>query len=368
MDGAGFGKEEIGRVALAFAAGLVIFTLPLPWILRRFGPRATLSTALAGYALTVSAFPFMNTYPQIAAIRFLDGVFSICVWVSSETVVLSHAGRKQKAQLTSLYAIWLASGYVIGPAVARGLATFLTYRQIFVVAGVVAAGAGLYLASGIRPARAISRAPTSGSEGRVLSGWQLLVKIRTSCFASFSYGYFQAAVVLFLPLYLIEEKGIAADDTIILPGLFCLGMLLFSNLAGRLGDRIGHLLVMSILSTAGMACVFGFVFVNHYWSMCALVFVAGATLASMSPLALGLTGVVVPVRALGRANSIYNTFYASGILLGPPVSGYILARHGGALMLYHLAALWGVFVMFTIIFAADDPIWRARQIAPAAGD
>ena len=54
-------------------------------------------------------------------------------------------------------------------------------------------------------------------------------------------------VVLFLPLYLKDQKHIAEAQTILIPAFFAGGMLLFSNFAGRLGDRYGHLLLMRIL-------------------------------------------------------------------------------------------------------------------------
>ena len=358
----GFGKEDMGTLALFFAAGLVLFSLPVGALLRRFGAKAILIGALGGYAACVAAFPHMKSYVSIAGIRFFDGAFSICVWVSSETVVLSRSDEKHKAHLTSLYAIWLASGYVTGPLLARGLAPWLSFEQLFSLAGFIACLAVIYLMRSLGTAHAGGSTSHAGPT-TTQSTLSILRKIKTSCFASFSYGYFQAAVVLFLPLYLIESKAIPADDTIVLPGLFCLGMLLCSNVAGRWGDRSGHLLVMGALSTVGMACVFGFVFVDHYWLMCTLVFLAGGTLASMSPIALALTGVVVDPSDLGRANSLYNTFYASGILLGPPISSLVFARYGGALMLYHLAALWAAFIVFTIVFARDDPAAQGRRLS-----
>lgn len=393
LDRSGFDKEDLGTLALFFAAGLVLFSLPVGALLRRFGAKTTLAVSLLGYAVCVGAFPFMKSFAAVAAIRFLDGVFSISVWVSSETVVLSRADAKHKAHLTSLYAIWLASGYVTGPLLARILSPTLSYEQLYLLAGLISVIAAVYLAKrlGAAPneiaAHSVSSSPTAPSDhpvpptatatavssthsapGEERSVWRLLNLIKTSCFASFSYGYFQAAVVLFLPLYLIESKGIAADDTIILPGLFCFGMLLFSNISGRMGDRFGHLLVMSSLSTLGMLCVFGFVFVDQYWLMCTLVFLAGATLASMSPIALALTGVVVRPDEVGRANSLYNTFYASGIFLGPPISSLVFARYGGASMLYHLAVLWIVFVVFALVYSADDPAWRARRLVRTANE
>ena len=68
---------------------------------------------------------------------------------------------------------------------------------------------------------------------------------------------------------------------------------------------------------------------------------------------------------------MYNAFYAAGILLGPPISGLVFARWGGATMLFHLAAMWGAFVAFAAAFAADDPassrsLARGRAAEPRA--
>ena len=98
-----------------------------------------------------------------------------------------------------------------------------------------------------------------------------------------------------------------------------------------------------------------FVALGSFVPMAIAVFIAGATIASISPVSLALQGVVTELRDYDRANSIYNAFYAAGILLGPPISGLIFARWGGATMLFHLAAMWGAFVAFAVAFAADDP-------------
>ncbi len=370
LDARGYQKEEIGTLALFFAMGLVLFAVPVGWLLRRWGGKSTLIVMLAGYALCVFLFPFAESYEQIAAVRFFDGIFSIGVWVSSETILLARAEEGHKGQLTSLYAVWLASGYVIGPLLATGLARVLSLTSTFVVGSVFAAAASVYIV--LRLSRFDSRQSEVGSgavlsagesppvveEGAPLAPLELLVKIKTSCFAALSYGYFQSSVVLFLPLYLIESKGIPRSDTIVLPGLFCFGMLLFSTRVGRLGDRIGHLRVVSIFSALGTCCVLGFVFVDQYIFMCILVFAAGATFATMSPVALALLGVVVPKASLGRANSIYNTFYAGGMLMGPPLTSVIFAHYGGPAMLYHLAALWTGFVVFSLVYFADDPAYQ----------
>jgi hypothetical protein len=47
-------------------------------------------------------------------------------------------------------------------------------------------------------------------------------------------------------------------------------------------------------------------------------------------------------------------------------SSAIFGAKGGEAMLYHLAALWAVFVVFTIVFMHDDPAVRRKREAAAA--
>jgi MFS family permease len=340
LDARGFSKSDIGQLAAFFASGIAAMSLPVGLLLRRFSAKTTLTASLLGYAVTVGAFPLLHDYWSIAFARFFDGAFSVGIWVSCETVLLLRADEDNKAYVTSLYAVAIAIGYVLarldpdppGSHDARG-----------------PAGAGGH------GRRAGSGSPTL----------ELVARIKTSCFATFAYGYFQASVVLFLPLYLVESKGIPRQTTILVPAFFAAGMLLFSNAAGRLGDRVGHLLVMRALGTIGLAMILGFVFLDTFPPMAVAVFVAGATLASISPVSLALQGVVTAKHDYSRANAIYNVFYAAGMLLGPPISGAVLQRFGGAAMLYHLAALWMAFVVFTTVFATDDPAHRVRAVPDA---
>jgi MFS family permease len=183
----------------------------------------------------------------------------------------------------------------------------------------------------------------------------LFWRIKTSCFGTFAYGYFQASVVLFLPIFLEREKHVAEDLTKLIPLFFAAGMLLFSNYAGRLGDRYGHLLLMRVLGAIGMLMVLGFAWLDAYPLMCAAVFVAGASLASISPISLALQGVVARPAEYERGTSMYNACYAAGMLLGPPISSYLFEHSGGAVMLEQLAAMWAAFVAFALVFRADDP-------------
>jgi MFS family permease len=103
------------------------------------------------------------------------------------------------------------------------------------------------------------------------------------------------------------------------------------------------------------------VYLPSYEWMCGAVFVAGASLASISPVSLALQGVITS--EYSRATAIYNAFYAAGMLLGPPISSRIFQAEGGAAMLFHLAALWAAFVVFSFVFYRDDPAVQRRRAA-----
>lgn len=364
LDARGFTKADLGQLAAFFASGIVVASLPVGSLVRRLSAKTTLTASLFGYALMVGVFPLLRSYVAIAVARFCDGAFSVGIWVSCETILLMRAERDNKAYVTSLYAVAIAIGYVVGPLAAERIARAVSLQASFFVAAVIATLSSVLVAVRLDP-------DPRGAHGEAMRGatdgepaMRLIGRIKTSCFATFAYGYFQASVVLFLPLYLVESKGISRETTILVPAFFAAGMLLFSNAAGRLGDRIGHLLVMRGLGVVGTTMILGFVFLDSFAPMAVAVFVAGATLASISPVSLALQGVVTPRHEYSRSNSIYNAFYAAGMLLGPPISSAFFRHFGGAAMLYHLAVLWLAFVVFAFVFAADDPAHTARGLRP----
>ncbi|MFO0549521.1 MAG: MFS transporter [Polyangiaceae bacterium] len=373
LEGRGLNATSIARLAIFFSSGIMALSVPAGALIRRFGAKAVLVTSLVGYAVAVGAFPLATSYAGYAALRFLDGAFSVGVWVASETIVLALASREDKAYFTSLYALALALGYVIGPILSRGLVTFTALSASFVIAGVLALATTVFVAVFLR-ARVGREAATSevattpdtsqGADSPRPTTLELLWRIKTSCLATFSYGYFQAALVVLLPLYLVQ-RGLTKYETILAPAFFALGMLLFANLAAKTGDRIGHLKVMSSLGAIGVCAIFSFLLVARPVPVYGIAFLAGAALASVSPVSLALQGLVTAERDLPRAGGLYNAAYALGMLLGPPISGELFDRVSGRAMIVQFAVLWIFFVVFTLVFRKDDPRARQGNVSPS---
>jgi len=369
LDANHFGKEAIGSLAAWFAGGIVVFSIPSGQIVRGISPKWTLVFALTGYAAVVTIFPHLKAFWLIALARFFDGAFSVGVWVGSETALLARADARRKAFVMSLYAVAMAVGYVLGPIVAHSLATVLPTSYAFATSGVLAALAAIVCAHRLEPGLTHDEPhdePLREAKSELTPLAVLLRRIRTSCFATFAYGYFQSSTVLFLPLFLIEDKGIPREQTILVPAFFAAGMLLLSNVNGRIGDAVGHLLSMRVLATIGVGTILSFVFLDSFYAMAFAIFVAGATIACISPLSLALQGIVLEPSQLSRASGVYNAFYAAGMLLGPRISSYLFARYGGNTMLFHIAALWALFVVYSIVHRHDDPRAARSTTLPIA--
>jgi MFS family permease len=367
LDQRGYRETQIGTLAAWFAAGIMVTAIASGQLVSRFGAKRVLVAALFTYAATVALFPFAPSYAVIAGLRFFDGAASVCVWVASETILLARAQRSIKAFITSIYAMSIAVGYGAGSGAAYLAADVLPNERIFLVSGAITVVTALFVAFRLDRSSDTHReeADAKGADAtpeRAPLG-VLIGRIKASCFATFCYGYFQSSVVLFLPLFMKNEKGIPQEQTRLITFFFAGGMLLATNFAGRIGDRHGHLLVMRLLAVVGTAMVASFVWLNGLGAMAVAVFVAGASLASISPLSLALQGL--QTREYSRATGIYNAFYAAGMLLGPPISSQIFHLHGGGPMLYHLAALWAAFVLFAQIFRRDDPALTRGAVASA---
>lgn len=372
----GYDEPTIAGMAAFFSIGIAACAVPMGMLVRKLSARIVLAISLLGYGLAVAVFPFMPGFVGLSGARAFDGAFSVGVWITLETVLLMRTTSLNRGFVTSLYSIVLAVGYVVGSVITYVMTKFVADWIVFVAAGSLAALgalAGLVLLDrNIQPvegsehlaehvAGTTGAHPVAEGSSTGLGMAALYWRIKTACMPTFMYGYFQASLVLFLPLFLIEERGIGADETKLMVAFFSIGMVICVGFVGHLGDRIGHLKVMRVLVTIGALITASVVFLPSYGLIAAAVFIAGGALAPLWPLGLALQSLIVDPRDYNRSNALLNASYAIGTLGGPIISGLLKRAYGGEVMFLHLAALWMVVLGTTIAFRRDDPSLRARR-------
>ncbi len=360
----GMGPGVVGELASCFALGLVLFAAPSGAVVRRLSARWTLVISIVGYGAMIGIIPLLGSFGSLAIDRFVDGLFSMGAWMSGEMLVLWRAPRHDKALATSLSASFTMGGYPIGAAISFGISSWLTPEHRFVLAGVIACIAAIVCATGLDPDPKIEPEEEEKSSGATSSVLELAWRIKTSCAATFASGFFQSSGALFIPRFMVDERHVPEEQASVVVGLVGLGMLLFASPAGRLGDRIGHLRVMRMLAIAGLCGMLAFLVLDSFVAMCVVIVIAGGAITSMPPLSLALQGVIARPDEYTRTNSIFNVFFASGLVIGPFLTGRVFDAWGGSAMLWLFAGLWAVFVALSLVFRNDDPRMRALSGRP----
>ena len=390
----GFAETTIGGLAFFFSAGIAVFALPMGMLVRVWSPRVMLAVALIGYGLATAVFPFLTSFAALATARAVDGAFSVGAWISIETILLMRTTALNRGFVTSLYSIVLAIGYVIGSVFAALWTLVAPSASAFVVAGALACLAAVYglvrLDRSLQPiagsdhvtaphatvppeAQAGTGEVATRPERPTIGVLHLWWRIKTACFTTFTYGYFQGSLVLFLPLFLIDHRGVAEGPTKLLVAFFAAGMALTVVFFGRIGDRHGHLRTIRWLVATGAFITVSVVYIPLFPVVAVMVFLAGAALAPVYPLSIALQSIIAEPRDYNRSNALLNVSYALGTLAGPLICGYLYTTYstddsgakvpfGGELLFWQLAALWLAVLATTLLFRKDDPSLRRRRL------
>jgi len=373
----GYDEPAIAGMASFFSIGIAVCAVPMGLLVRKLTARVVLAIALLGYGLSVAVFPFMPNFFGLSTARLFDGGFSVGVWITLETILLMRTTALNRGFVTSVYSNVLAVGYGLGSVLTFVLTKFWSDELVFLAAGALAALGALVgllrLDRNLQPVEGSDHAadhvpgttgahPTTAAavsvEGPSMAA--LYWRIKTACMPTFMYGYFQASLVLFLPLFLIDERHIPEDATKLMVAYFSAGMVVCVVFAGHMGDRIGHLKMMRVLVGIGVLITASVVYLPSYPLIAAAVFIAGGALAPLWPLGLALQSLIVEPRDYNRSNALLNASYAVGTLAGPLISGFIKRAYGGEVMFLHLAGLWMVVLLMTLVFRRDDPSLRRR--------
>lgn len=363
LDRRRIGHEVVGELASWFALGLAVFAVPSGYLIRKFSARAVLTVSIFGYAAMIGILPWVRSYPALALDRFVDGLFSMGVWMSAETLLLWRSNRDNKALATSLSATVTMFGYMAGPALSLVVSGWLAPESRFLVASSIAVVAGVVCWTGLDPDplehHRYCEPRADSTEPGAAGGWREVValagRIKVSCVATFSSGFFQASAALFVPRFLVQEKAVPEEQASLVVAFAAAGMLIVANFAARAGDRFGHAMVMRLLALVGAVGMLAFLPLKSFPLMAAVFVVAGGCLSSMPPLSLALQGVIVRPAEYPRSNSIFNLFFALGLVLGPLITGRVFGTWGGNAIIFLFAALWGAFVLFSLVFRTEDP-------------
>src|SRR3979411_3102409 len=141
-----FTTDTMGWILGAFAFGYALFQIPCGWAGDRYGPRATLTVALAWWGLCtilMSVLPSLWRSPlalgwSFALIRLFTGAGEAASYPNANKIVAWWTSARERGLGSSLLLGGVGFGGVVAPGPFAATNQRLGWRSTFVVTGVLA--------------------------------------------------------------------------------------------------------------------------------------------------------------------------------------------------------------------------------------
>ena len=348
----GLSKGSAGVLSAAYAAGVLIASLPSGLVAARFGPQRA---ALIGVSVTAVAsfvFAFADDAWALGAARLLQGIGSALSWAGALAWLVAAAPRDRRGALIGTTMGAAVFGALIGPVVGA-IATVAGVTATFAGIGVL----GMVLAAWVAVTPGVPAQPQAMSElfrradRRLLGGMWLLV------LPALLFG----VVAVLVPLTLHDGGwgGVAIGAVfLVTAGIETL----LNPLLGRFTDRRGRLLPIRVALIASAAVSVCFAFASTPAVVAALVVTAGLAYGAFYTPGMSLLTDAADRRgiALGLAFGGMNGAWAAGNVVGPALGGWLAEIGGDALPYLLLAVVCACSFVLTVWRPALPP----AEVAP----
>lgn len=350
----GVSVAAVGIVVGAFGLARLLLNVPLGWLSDRWGRRFL----LVGGPLVVSvAMVFSGLAGSITSLtvwRFVAGAGSSMYMTGALVYIADISTPSNRARLIGFNQGALLFGQSIGPGLGGLIAESLGIRApfFFIAALTLAAGVyGLFRLPETRPETA-EKAPARDSATptwRRLFISRLFVAVALVNFAVFLTR--ASTRTTLMPLFGVDVLGLSVGQIgALLTAMAVVNLILLPG-ASTLADRFGRV-------TAIVPAALGMVVALSLFAVSGGVtgFLAGAGVLALAtsisgPAPAALAADSVPAESRGFALGLFRTVGDLGLLVGPPVLGFVADIGGFG------AAFWanaGVVALVTAVF-----VWAA---------
>jgi EmrB/QacA subfamily drug resistance transporter len=384
----GVGASSIEWVVLGYLLSLAVWIPASGWIGDRFGTKRTFLFAIATFTVASVLCGQAHSLGELVGFRVLQGVGGGMMTPVGTAMLFRAFPPEERARASTVLIIPTVFAPALGPVLGGLLVTVASWRWIFYVnvpvgvaafvfgalflrehtektagpfdaAGFVLSGSGLALvlyalSEGPVHGWASPRIVAAGAIGVLAFALLTVVELhkkapmlalrlfadrmfRNANLASlFSYAAF-AGFVFVIPLFLQNLRGLSALQSGLTTFPQAIGILVSSQLAGRLYPVVGPRRMMAFGMFGAAAVVAAFMFVDlttSLWVIRGLVFARGwFTAFSFIPLQAATYATITPADT-GRATAIYSTQRQVAAALGVAILATVLTTTTQ----WHLAA------------------------------
>ena len=339
---------------LVFSAQAFTMMLASPiWgsLADRYGRKLMVVRSTIGGSVLLLAMAYVQSAEQLVLLRAIQGAITGTL-AASNALVAAIAPRERSGYAMGMLTVAVGSGVAIGPLIGGAVADLYGYGAAFFITAALLFLSGLLVLLGIEETF-IPDQNARGTSAGVISSWLSLLKTRGLGVAygiRFMTQLGRMMIVPITPLYVQELMGgTQGVNTVtgLVTGVYA-GMLTVSSIyLGRLGDRVGHRIV--VLTSVLLVAILYFPqsIVTESWQLLVLLALVGAAMGGVLPTISALmAGFSEPGEAgavYGLDNSVTAAARSIAPLLGSAVALWVGLR--GAFI------ATGVVMTLTWVFA-----------------
>ena len=336
---------QIGWVMSSVAVGTVLLGVFAGSLSRQHGPKNVLQLALILIFISSSFGLIIDSPNQLLASRIIEGVGVIFISVSAPTLI-SHLSKPSDMGLSmGVWALWMPVGSVMVFFLSPFILSHFSWQWLW--ASPAIAAFPLFFLLRFIPNIDI-RLSNQHSDKTTLfehTGAILLALIFT-CFTGIFF-----SLVTFLPAYLVNTYTLTKSDallvTTILPIFIIPGNLISGFLIHR-GLTPAHMMAFPALA---ITVILSLAYNLEYSTSIGLFFLASLGLfLGMVPTGIFAQAPRMAIKPfdIGRVMGIAITGQGIGILLAPPLAGYLIGEQQQWNSLYPLHMLFAVLIVLLI--------------------
>jgi len=298
----------------------------------RYGRKLMVERALFGGAVLLFLMAFVRTAEELVVMRTIQGLITGTISASS-ALVASQAPRQRMGYAMGVLQVGLGVGVAIGPLVGGTIADAYGYSASFYVPAVLLFVAGIVVLVGVQ--EQFVRPKEDDSSGMNLLGqWRILLLtpgIMITLVMRFMTSLGRMTLVPLIPFFVEEimqtTRGLNTFTGLII-GITSATTTISSIFLGRLGDRIGHrlVLIVSMIIAAGIYSVQSLVTAG--WQMLVFQALVGVAIGGVIPMISALLANFIKFGEVGAVYGFDNSINAGGRAVAPIV-GAIVADLSG---------------------------------------
>ncbi len=329
----GMSVELLSGLVFSGQAFTMMIASPVWGVLAdRYGRKLMVERALFGGALLLLLMAFVRTAEELVIVRAVQGLITGSVAAAS-ALIAAQAPRRRMGYAMGVLQVGLGAGIAIGPLIGGAIADVYGYSTSFYVPAVLLFVAGLLVLVGVQ--EQFIRPTNEASGYRSLLGqWRTLLLTRgilMTLSMRFMTSLGRMTLVPLVPFF-VEELMSNAEAlntfTGLVIGITSATTTLSSIFLGRLGDRIGHrlVLIVSMLSAAGLYAVQSLITAG--WQLLLFQALVGIAVGGIIPMISALLAHFIQNSEVGAVYGLDNSINAAGRAVAPMVGALVANRYG----------------------------------------